>query len=403
MDESDADLLAATARGDAEAFGRLYRRHEHRVLSYAITRCTNAADVADVVGETFLAALGAAARFRDDGGDAIPWLFGIARRVLAHQRRSFARRQRLVHRLGQLPSLNPDEAEAVEAAIDASRLARRLAAAMATLRQKDRELLRLVSGDGLSPAQAGAVLGMNANTARIVFPAPAHVCRACLPAPNSRPARTRRCPMLSFGERPALPAIPRFSQEMERALVAAARTGSPRRAAAATWLRSRAAAGIAVAAVAVAIGAGIGYAVTSSHPGGHAATGPTVHIHATAFSVDSSGTGTVTVTIMRNHVRIDPAALRHALAEAGVPALVTAGHVCSVPGPSAALGQVLGAPQHRPGGATVLNIVPAAIPRGQELSIGFFQVPGGGGIHVSLVPVKGPLTCASLPPAPPHR
>jgi RNA polymerase sigma-70 factor (ECF subfamily) len=112
MDESDADLLAATVRGDAEAFGRFYRRHEHRVLSYAVARCASAGDVADVVGETFLAALGSAARFTDDGGDAAPWLFGIARRVLAHQRRSFARRQRLVHRLGQFPSLNPDEAEA---------------------------------------------------------------------------------------------------------------------------------------------------------------------------------------------------------------------------------------------------------------------------------------------------
>lgn len=133
MDESGADLLAATVRGDAEAFGRFYRRHEHRVLSYAVARCASAGDVADVVGETFLAALGSAARFTDDGGEAIRWLFGIARRVLAHQRGSFARRQRLVHRLGQLPSLNPDEAEAVEAAIDASRLAPQLAAAMATL------------------------------------------------------------------------------------------------------------------------------------------------------------------------------------------------------------------------------------------------------------------------------
>ena len=209
--------------------------------------------------------------------------------------------------------------------------------------------------------------------------------------------------MPSYEERPSLPAIPRFSQEMERALVAAARAGSPRRPAAATWLRSRTAAGIAVAAVAAAAGAGIGYAVTSSHPAGHAATGHTVHIHATDFSVDSSGAGTVTVTIMRNHVHIDPAALRHALAEAGVPALVTAGRVCYVPGPSAALGQVLGPPQHRPGGATVLTIVPAAIPRGQELSIGFYRLPGGGGIHVGLVPEKAPLTCTSLPPAPPHR
>jgi DNA-directed RNA polymerase specialized sigma24 family protein len=38
---------------------------------------------------------------------------------------------------------------------------------MATLRPKDQELLHLVSSDGLSPAQAGAVLGMNANTARV--------------------------------------------------------------------------------------------------------------------------------------------------------------------------------------------------------------------------------------------
>jgi DNA-directed RNA polymerase specialized sigma24 family protein len=49
----------------------------------------------------------------------------------------------------------------------AARLSPLLAAAIASLRPKDRELLRLVGGDGLSPAQAGAVLGMNANTARI--------------------------------------------------------------------------------------------------------------------------------------------------------------------------------------------------------------------------------------------
>jgi hypothetical protein len=161
------------------------------------------------------------------------------------------------------------------------------------------------------------------------------------------------------------------------------------------------AAGIAVVVVAAAAGAGIGYAVTSRHPAGHAA-GPSVHIHAAAFAVDSGGTGTVTVTIMRNHVHLDPAALRHALAKAGVPALVTAGHVCYVPGPSAVLGEVLGPPRHLPDGDSVLTITPAAIPRGWELSIGFFHVANGGGIHVSLVPDKGPLTCTAQPPAPPH-
>ena len=188
MDESDAELLAATARGEAEAFGRFYRRHEHRVLSYAIARCANAGDVADVVGETFLAALGSAARFSDDGGDATAWLFGIARRVLAHHRRSFTRRQRLVHRLERLPSLNSDEAEAVEAAIDASRLAPRLSAALATLRQKDQELLQLVGGDGLSPAEAGAVLGMNPNTARVRLSRARARLRDLLAVPSGRSA-----------------------------------------------------------------------------------------------------------------------------------------------------------------------------------------------------------------------
>jgi RNA polymerase sigma-70 factor (ECF subfamily) len=167
MRESDGELLAATASGDAEAFARFYRRHEQRILSYAIGQCANASDVADVVGETFLAALGSAARFTDDGGDAIPWLFGIARRVVAHQRRSFVRRRRLVDRLRAAPTFSPDEAAAVDAAIDASRLAPKVIAALGTLRAKDRELLQLVSADGLTPAQAGAVLGMNANTARV--------------------------------------------------------------------------------------------------------------------------------------------------------------------------------------------------------------------------------------------
>src|SRR5581483_7212266 len=99
--------------------------------------------------------------------DALPWLLGIARHVVAHQRRSFLRRQRLVDRLATAPTFSPDESEAVEAAIDASRLAPALTAALSGLKDKDRELLLLVARDGLDPAQAGAVLGMNPNTARV--------------------------------------------------------------------------------------------------------------------------------------------------------------------------------------------------------------------------------------------
>jgi RNA polymerase sigma-70 factor (ECF subfamily) len=167
MSRKDAELLAATAAGDAAAFGCFYRRHEALVLAYAVHRCMNASDVADLVGDTFIGALRSAPRFAERDGDAVAWLLTIARRVLAHQRRSFLRRQRLGHRLASLPTFSADEADVVEAALDAARLAPELSAALGTLSPKDQELLLLVHRDGLTPTQAGRVVGMNANTARL--------------------------------------------------------------------------------------------------------------------------------------------------------------------------------------------------------------------------------------------
>lgn len=185
--ESDGELLAATASGDVEAFARFYRRHERHMLGYAISRCANAADVADVVGETFLAALRSAHRYSDGDGDATAWLYGIARHVLSHQRRSFVRRQRLATRLRALPSFSPDEAAAVDAAIDAARLAPQLDAALKNLKSRDRELLRLVASEGLSPTQAGAVLGMNQNTARVRLSRARARMRDALSVPDGQP------------------------------------------------------------------------------------------------------------------------------------------------------------------------------------------------------------------------
>jgi len=165
--KTDGELLAAAADGDSAAFGCFYRRHERRVLGYAVGHCMDAGDVADVVAETFLQALASAGRFRPTDGNALPWLLGIARHEVARQRRSFARRQRLLHRLDAVPVFGPDEAEAVDAAVDAARLAPALADALSKLRARDRELLLLVARDGLDPAQAGQVLGMNPNTARV--------------------------------------------------------------------------------------------------------------------------------------------------------------------------------------------------------------------------------------------
>jgi hypothetical protein len=205
--------------------------------------------------------------------------------------------------------------------------------------------------------------------------------------------------MFSPDGRPAPPAVPHFSRELEESLVAAARS---RRRPARAKLGRYAAAAIASVAVAVAVAVGIDYAVSNGHPAGASpgSAGRAVHIHFAAFTVDTNAGGTVTVTLTRDHV-LDPSALRQALAEAGVPALVTVGSVCYVPGPSDALAQAVSPPRHQADGSTTVTITPTAIPAHSKLSIGYFPLPAGGGIHISLVPDNAPLTCTSTPPAQP--
>ena len=195
-------------------------------------------------------------------------------------------------------------------------------------------------------------------------------------------------------DRPELPEVPQFSRDMQAFLRTAAGSRLARRQRA-----GRRYLALAVAAVAV-IAAVVFGIVHTSGPGGAPHGRSTGPAGLARFSVTSAH-GLVTLQLTPGRLR-DPNALRRALAHAGVPALVTAGSVCYVPGPSNSLPQVLPARQHHAAGRMVWTINPAAIPAGDELSIGYYQVPGGFGIHISLVPEHGPLICRGTPPTPPR-
>jgi RNA polymerase sigma factor (sigma-70 family) len=142
----------------AEArFSRLYGDHEREILRYALRRSADPEDAADVVAETFLVAW---RRLGDVplGEEARLWLYATARRVLANHRRGVKRRTRLGERLRdelrhQLPVQLPTEPRGV-------------IAALAGLRDGDRELLMLVGMEGLTPSQAARVLGISTVTTR---------------------------------------------------------------------------------------------------------------------------------------------------------------------------------------------------------------------------------------------
>ena len=168
VDPSDAELLAAAARGDGESFSIFFRRYARPVTLYAVRRCRDPHDVGDLVGDTFLTALQAAGRYIPQTDTALPWLFGIARRMLARQRRRTASAGRLATRVGNVePLVTEDEADAIGDAIDAARQRPALGHALLSLSDGEREIFLLVAYDGLTPHEAAIVVGVSANAARL--------------------------------------------------------------------------------------------------------------------------------------------------------------------------------------------------------------------------------------------
>lgn len=140
-------------------FSRLYREQGRAILTYALRRVADPEDAADVVAETFVVAW---RRFDDVplGDGARLWLYGVARLVLTNLQRSERRRTRLGARLAE--SLRTEIATHAAPEGEAAAVLR----AMGTLGADDRELLMLVSWEGLSPSEAARVLGLSALATR---------------------------------------------------------------------------------------------------------------------------------------------------------------------------------------------------------------------------------------------
>lgn len=148
-----------TPEGDAEAFARLYAAHVDPVLGYALRRVAAPADAADVVAETFLVAWRRRAEV-PPGDAATLWLYGVARRVLANQRRGELRRSALGGRLREeLPRVVPDPGPDVAARTDVAR-------ALDRLSPPDREVVELTAWEGLDSREVAEVLGVSAVAAR---------------------------------------------------------------------------------------------------------------------------------------------------------------------------------------------------------------------------------------------
>jgi RNA polymerase sigma factor (sigma-70 family) len=171
-------LLAARERGvgaeqvrfigtDPDLFEAFYREHVEGVQRFVARRVGDRQRAADLTAEIFLAAIDSSARFERDRGTPKAWLYGIARVLVADDRRRRGRERIGEERLRGSALLDEDDAARMDARIDAAAQSRRLYEAMDRLPEAERAVLELVALDELTVAEAAAAARVPPVTARV--------------------------------------------------------------------------------------------------------------------------------------------------------------------------------------------------------------------------------------------
>jgi RNA polymerase sigma-70 factor (ECF subfamily) len=169
--QADREALGRLKRGDPSGFDLAYDCHRDRVYAF-LFRLTGRADLADdLFQETWLRFSRQAASLCD-GSDLRSWLFTVGRHLFVSQfRHQRARRgawtagRRPTTGVDELPADQPDTVASGSSAEHGLALSE-LERALLALSVEDRELLLLVSVEGLGQNEAAAVLGIAAPALR---------------------------------------------------------------------------------------------------------------------------------------------------------------------------------------------------------------------------------------------
>lgn len=140
---------------DSQWFTDIYAAHYSDIVRYGLRRRVDPGAAAELAQEVFVVAWRRRSQVPDR---SLPWLYGVARNLLAHHRR----------RNGISAGALVDDQVAVDAVgSDAANAVADVRAAMARLTEPDQEILRLVGWEELTVAEAAEVLGCTPTTARV--------------------------------------------------------------------------------------------------------------------------------------------------------------------------------------------------------------------------------------------
>lgn len=164
MGLDEASRIRGYMAVDAARFEALFEQHSRAVQAYCLRRAS-VSDAYDAAAEVFAIAW---RRRRDLPKDdsVLPWLYGVAARVLSNQRRSRTRRTAFLRRLGGLgayPQPGPEEQ------VVRSSAAQEVIDALNSLSNADREIVTLIAWEDLTRREAAAALGCSVEAAKKRF------------------------------------------------------------------------------------------------------------------------------------------------------------------------------------------------------------------------------------------
>lgn len=145
---------------DEEWFTETYLAHYEAIVRYGLRRLYDRDAAVELAQEVFVIAW---RRRMAVPRDCLPWLYAVARRVLANTRREWRTTPQLTS-LGDVGSAGGPAVATVQDSVVAVAGVR---AALATLPDIDQEILRLIGWEELSLGEAAVVLGCTRATAAV--------------------------------------------------------------------------------------------------------------------------------------------------------------------------------------------------------------------------------------------
>ncbi|MGH7541782.1 MAG: RNA polymerase sigma factor, partial [Gemmatimonadota bacterium] len=133
-------------------FEAIFEESYEALLAYARRRV--GADADDIVADTFTVTW---RRLEDVPLDPLPWMYGVARKVISEERRAARRREALLRRVADASPREEADSQHSNAVL----------LALSRLGERDREAVLLVAWEGLTAEQAASAMGCTAIAFRV--------------------------------------------------------------------------------------------------------------------------------------------------------------------------------------------------------------------------------------------